>query len=135
MEKVFENEMKNFKYKNIIFREIFILNQYSNSFNNIIKKYFTTKSICGYVSIGISYYLNDTNFKKECTLEEMKNTLNEIKIENIMKYVKKAMEFIFIKRSLYIEDHKKLFIIDNNEDEKLKYLNGKILINNILNIN
>jgi hypothetical protein len=102
VKKIFTHEAANIKIGDVRVREIKILDQYGKHYANSVKRFQTSKSICGYVVSAIAPLLAEwTSYMMQVKdLNEIFKTLNDPKF--IVPQVEGAMEIIQGQRAEYL---------------------------------
>ena len=118
VEKLIYYESSNYKLNDIIVREIKIIDQYSHCFKEMIDKYRTSFSICGYFVTALICFISDycSNIMETTTLEEIILLLNDS--EFVQQTLEEPMKFINSQRNQYTKNFPEEF---KTEGEVKKY--------------
>ncbi|KAJ5075228.1 hypothetical protein M0811_07581 [Anaeramoeba ignava] len=119
---LFHNEKKTISLNSGFIREINIIDQYSEIFKPLIKKYNTTISICGFIAPAVAFWIFDNlqTFPYLIDVNSVKRLIfSLLDPDNLVPYVEDAMKFIQNDRENYVKTHSNEF---STEKEKENYL-------------
>jgi hypothetical protein len=105
VKKIFKYESGNAKIGDVVVRELKILDQYSASYERLVSKYKTPKSICGYVASAVGPILADMSsyLVQQSSIEDINSLLRDPSV--LLDPVEERMKSIQTSRADYLKKY------------------------------